>query len=55
MDVLEDELGRPTRLVLLQFPDMESARAFVENEAYAPVKAVRNANAECTNVIFEGI
>ena len=55
MDVVEDELWHPSRLVLLQFPDMESARAFMNSEAYQPVKAIRNANADCTTVIFEGI
>ena len=55
MDVVEDELWQPTRLVLLQFPDMDSARAFLSSDAYQPVKAIRNANAECTTVIFEGV
>ncbi len=55
MDVVEDQLWAPTRLVLLQFPDMQSARAFLDSAAYAPVKAIRHAHAQCTTVIFEGV
>jgi len=55
MDVVEDELWRPSRIVLLRFLDMRSARAFVDSDAYAPVKAIRHANAECTMVIVEGL
>lgn len=55
MDVVENDLWTPSRLVLLEFPDMASARAFVDSEEYAPVKAIRHANAECTLTIIEGV
>ena len=55
MEVVEDDLWRPTRLVVIEFPDMEKARAFVSSEEYAPVKAIRHANAKCTLAIIEGV
>ena len=55
MDVLENELWTPTRIVMLEFPDMQSARDFLNSEEYAPVKAIRNANAECTTIIIDGM
>ena len=54
-DIVEDALWSPTRLVLLEFPDMQSARAFLDSPEYGPVKALRHAHADCTTVIFEGI
>ncbi len=55
MEVLESDLWTPARMVLIEFPDMESARRFAECEEYAPVKKIRHANAECTLVILDGI
>ena len=55
MDVVEDDLWTPERLVLVEFPDMKTARAFIDSDEYAPVKAIRHANAECSLVIFEGV
>ena len=55
MDVLENELWTPTRIVMLEFPGMQSARDFLNSEEYAPVKAIRNANAECTTIIIDGM
>lgn len=55
MDVVEDELWSPVRIVLLEFPDMKSARTFLDSEEYAPVKAIRHANAKCTAVIIDGV
>ncbi|MEM7563850.1 MAG: DUF1330 domain-containing protein [Pseudomonadota bacterium] len=55
MDVRETDLWTPTRMVLIEFPDMTSARAFVDSEEYAPVKPIRQSNAECTLVILEGV
>lgn len=52
--VLEDDLWTPTRLVVIRFPDMESAKAFHASEEYAPVKAMRRANAKCTLALVEG-
>ena len=55
MEVLQDELWSPTRMVVLEFPDMKSARDFLDSDDYAPVKAIRYANADCTTVIVDGV
>jgi uncharacterized protein (DUF1330 family) len=49
MDVLETDLWTP-----IEFPDMDSAHAFVDSEEYAPVKPLRRQNARCTLAILEG-
>lgn len=54
MDIVESNLWSPTRLVLVEFPDMASANAFLESDEYAPVKQMRQNNAQCTLVVFEG-
>lgn len=54
MDVRETELWSPSRIVIIEFPDMKSAQAFVDSEEYAPVKTKRTDNAECTLFIVEG-
>lgn len=54
MDVLETDLWTPTRIVIIEFPDKKSARAFVDSEEYAPVKPIRCDNAKCTLVIVGG-
>ena len=54
MDVVQDELWSPTRIVLIQFPNKDRAREFLDCEEYAPVKALRLANADCTLVLVEG-
>lgn len=53
MEVLENDLWTPTRLVIIEFPDMQSARAFVDSEEYAPVKPIRRENARCTLAIVQ--
>lgn len=55
MDVVQNELWQPTRLVLIEFPDMAAARAFLDSEEYAPVKKLRLENADCTTVILDGV
>ena len=54
MDVLEDGLWTPTRIVIVEFPSIEDARAFVDSDEYAPVKSMREDNAQCTLFIVEG-
>ncbi len=41
IDLIEDTLWTPTRVVIIEFPDSKSARAFVDSEEYAPVKSLR--------------
>lgn len=45
------ELGR---LVVLQFPDMVAAKAFINDPEYAPVAAIRHAAATTDGVLVEG-
>ena len=54
LDVVQDELWRPTRMVLLKFPSMDQAKAFVDSPEYAPVKQMRLDNSAGTLVIVEG-
>ena len=54
MDIRETDLWTPTRVVIIEFPDMDSARAFVDSEEYAPVGPMRRNNAECTLFILNG-
>ena len=46
---------RPGRLVLLEFPDLEMARAWWASEEYAPAKAIRQATAHTRMVLVEGL
>lgn len=54
MDIRETDLWTPTRMVIIEFPDMDAARAFVDSEEYAPVKPLRRNNAKCTLLILDG-
>ena len=54
LDIVEADLWKPTRLVIIEFPDMAAARAFVDSEEYAPVKPLRRENARCTLAIVDG-
>lgn len=55
MDVIDAELWNPARLVIIEFPDIERARAFARSPEYAAVAAIHHANAMSTVVIVEGI
>ena len=55
MEVVENDLWTPTRLVIVEFPDMAAARAFLNSPDYAPVAALRRANARCTLALVEGL
>ena len=54
IEVLESNLWSPTRIVIVEFPDVESAKRFANSDEYAPVKAIRHTNAECTLIIVDG-
>jgi uncharacterized protein (DUF1330 family) len=45
----------PARLVILEFPDLERARAWWSSPEYAPAKAVRQSCADTELVITEGV
>jgi len=55
MDIINDGLWRPTRMVLLKFPSASIAREFMDSEAYAPVRRMREDHSTGTLVILEGI
>jgi len=52
--VLEGDWN-PTRLVLFEFPDMDSARKIIASEEYAPLKKLRQACSTGHIVIVEGV
>ena len=54
MDIRETDLWTPTRVVIIEFANMDAARAFVDSEEYAPVKPLRRNNAKCTLFILDG-
>ena len=45
----------PSRLVILEFPTVERARAWWDSPEYAPAKAIRQSCAETQLVITEGL
>ncbi len=54
ISLIQDALWTPTRMVIIEFPDMQSAQAFIDSEEYAPIKPIRLDNSECTLFILEG-
>ena len=54
LDIRETDLWSPTRVVIIEFPDMQSAQAFIDSDEYAPVKPLRRNNAKCTLFIIDG-
>ena len=54
LDIRETDLWSPTRVVIIEFPDMQSAQAFIDSDEYAPVKPLRHNNAKCTLFIIDG-
>ena len=55
IDVVQDDLWAPTRLVLVRFPSMQAAHDFLNSPDYAPIKQIRLDNSAATLVVFEGI
>ncbi len=53
IDLIEDTLWTPTRVVIIEFPDAKSARSFVDSDEYSPVKPLRTENADCTLFILD--
>jgi uncharacterized protein (DUF1330 family) len=50
----DEALWSPTRVVVIEFPDVASARAFLASDEYAPVKAMRHEYADSTLVVVDG-
>ena len=55
MDIVQDDLWAPTRLVLVRFPSTQAAHDFLNSPDYAPIKRIRLDNSAATLVVFEGI
>ena len=53
-EVLEGDWN-PTRLVLFEFPDMDSARRIIASDEYGPLKKLREACSTGHIVIVEGV
>jgi uncharacterized protein (DUF1330 family) len=45
----------PARLVILEFPSADAARAWWASEAYAKARAIRQATSEGTLVLLDGV
>ncbi len=52
--VHDDDLWSPHRLVIIEFPDMAAADAFIDSDEYAPVARLRHRYAESTLVVVDG-
>jgi uncharacterized protein (DUF1330 family) len=50
----DDDLWTPSRLVIVSFPDLAAANAFLDSDEYAPVKELRREHAESTVVVVDG-
>ena len=55
INVLENELWEPTRMVLVKFPDKESAMNWYNCDEYQALKKIRINNATSTSLIIEGL
>ena len=53
MVVGDTQLWTPTRMVVVEFPSVADAEAFMNSEDYQPVKALRHKYADSTTVIVE--
>ena len=45
---------QPKRLVVMEFPDLATAKHWATCAEYAPIHALRNANASANMIIVEG-
>ena len=45
----------PQRIVILEFPDVDRARAWQESKEYAPAKAIRERCASAKMIVVEGL
>ena len=54
VDVLEGDWV-PHRLVILEFPDVDRAKGWLNSPDYAPIKALRHKSAQSNMVVIEGV
>jgi uncharacterized protein (DUF1330 family) len=55
MDLLEQDLWSPSRLVLIRFADARQARRFYDSPEYQAVLPISHQSARRTLVILEGL
>ena len=55
MDVVLQDLWKPTRLVLVKFPSMKAVREWLDSPEYKEVSSIRLENSVGTFVVLEGI
>jgi uncharacterized protein (DUF1330 family) len=55
LEILEDDLWHPSRLVVVEFPSMEQALTCLRSPEYLKVKRLRHANARSTLAVVEGV
>lgn len=55
MEAVETDLWAPSRLVLIEFPSRETAKAALRSPEYLAVMPIRHKHAKSTLVIFEGL
>ena len=53
MDAKDTQLWKPTRMVLIKFPNKPSADEFYQSEEYKPFKEMRHKNASSTMIFVE--
>ena len=46
---------RPVRLVIMEFPDMDAARAWYGSDAYAPLRELRQSASDTDIVLVDGV
>ena len=54
MQVLEGEWDT-RRIVLIEFPDMATARGWYESDDYAPLKALRQSASDTNIILIDGV
>jgi uncharacterized protein (DUF1330 family) len=54
VQTLEGEWA-PTRLVILEFPNAEQARVWLDSDDYAPARALRHATARTQMIVVDGL
>jgi uncharacterized protein (DUF1330 family) len=55
LEILEDQLWRPSRMVVIEFDDMKQALACLRSPEYLAVRPIRHANAQSTVIVVEGL
>jgi uncharacterized protein (DUF1330 family) len=53
-DTLEGEWN-PGRIVVVQFPTVEQAKAWWASDLYAPAKAIRHRSADTKMIVVQGV